>query len=511
MDIHSSEAAAKRERIADRVRQDPQAPLYHFIAPEGNALPFDPNGALYWKGRYHLFYIFQDPGLPSGGHCWGHASSRDLLRWTFHPTALAPAKGDPDTGIFSGSAFVNKEGIPTLIYHGVNAGTCIATAEDDALIRWKKSPHNPVIPETRKDGPGWGVYNVFDPHAWLEGDTYSVILGGNVKPFDIRDSAYLFQSKDLVRWEYKRPFYSPHPEWTDPVEDCACPDFFKLGDRHVLSCISHSHGARYYLGRYHDGTFVPEEHHRMNWPGGSCFAPESLLDRRGRRIAWAWVLDQRKGKWIVKKELGVMTMPRVLSLDSGGQLLIHPPDELESLRRNPRRHDSVEVAPGQELRLENVTGESLELALKVGMPGDGVFGLSVRAAPGGEEQTTITVDASARTLSVDTTRSSLMTDIYQPFPLVRGDSRKDVRVQTAPFTLNPGEPLQLRVFLDRSILEVFANGRQCVTQRIYPVRPDSTGVALFSRHGAATVLSAEAWDLAATNGQAEPEIEYPGQ
>ena len=493
----------KRNKIAERVRTDPQAPRYHFVAPEGNALPFDPNGAMFWKGLYHLFYIFQNHALPDGGHCWGHASSPDLLRWTFHPTALAPEKGR-EIMIFSGGAFVNKDGVPTIIYHGVNAGTCIATAEDDQLITWKKSPHNPVIPETKAGTKGWGVYNVFDPHAWLEGDTYYVILGGKVKPYDIRDTAYLFRSKDLISWEYLRPFYSPHPDWTGPEEDCACPDFFKLGDRYMLACISHPRGARYYLGRYQDGTFIPEEHHRMNWPGGSCFAPETLLDDQQRRVFWAWVLDQRKGEWIVKNELGVMTMPRILSLDARGQLLINPPAEFESLRRNPRHRKDLTVSPGQDLLLEGIAGDVMEFSVEAVIPAPGIFGIKVRLTPDGAEQTAISIDTSAHTVSVDTTQSSLNPEVIQRFPLMRVDGlqidQTEGRLQTAPFTLEAGEPLRLRVFLDKSILEVYANGRQCLTQRIYPTRADSVGVALFSLEGTTTVRSLDAWDMEPTNG-----------
>lgn len=500
------EAQNKKKIIADRLCRDPYAPSYHFIAPEGNADPFDPNGAIYWNGQYHLFYICQDDSLPMSGHSWGHASSRDLLHWTYHPTALAPHKEDPEAGIFSGCAFVNKDGIPTLIYHGLHCGTCIATAEDDDLIQWKKSPHNPVIPEPREGDPGWGVYNVFDPHAWIEGDTYYVILGGRVKPDDIRDTAYLFQSKDLVHWEYLRQFYNPRSEWTEPVEDCACPDFFKLGDRYVLSCISHAYGARYYLGQYENATYLPEEHHRMNWPGGPCFAPESLIDDDGRRVYWAWVLDQRKDTNRLTSNLGVMTMPRVLTLDSKGALLVHPPDEVESLRRNPRSVNALTVSGEKEIEIDDIKGDCTELALEAEISKGGVFGINVRMSPDGEEHTAIIVDASAHTLSIDTTQSSLSPDVYQASPLFRVEVREDVRVQTAPFRLESGERLRLRVFIDRSILEVFASGRQCVTQRIYPTRSDSLGVAVFSRSGTTKVLSLNAWDIAATN-TLEQEVE----
>ena len=77
------------------------------------------------------------------------------------------------------------------------------------------------------------------------------------------------------------------------------------------------------------------------------------------------------------------------------------------------------------------------------------------------------------------------------------EETRHVEVQEAPLSLTPGEPLELRVFLDRSVLEVFANGRQCLTQRIYPEGDDSLGTVLFSKGGRA-VATIEAWDMAAT-------------
>ena len=480
--------------VAERVRTDPYAPRYHFIAPEGNAAPFDPNGALFWNGRYHIFYIFQDPELPHEGHCWGHASSADLIHWTYHPTALAPGPDDPDKGIFSGNAFVSKAGVPTIAYYGVFCGICIAQSTDDNLETWTKFPQNPVIGHPGKEDPMYGVYNVFDPHMWLEGDTYYAILGGRVRPSNIRDTASLFRSDDLVHWEYLHDFYTPRAEWTDEIEDCACPDFSKLGSRYMLACISHSHGARYYLGCYGNETFIPEEHHRMNWPGGPCFAPESLVDDQGQRIMWFWVLDQRSGEPWMRRELGVLSLPRVLSLDDHGRLQIEPPDELHALRGTARQYESLELEPGHDVPLADISGECLEVAVESNVPDGGVFGVKVRMSPDGEEQTVIMVDRAAGTLSIDTTQSALRDDIWQPFPMMRKGERHDVRVQVAPLELDAGEPLRLRVFVDRSVLEVFANRRQCVTQRMYPTREDSMGMALFCR-GGAMVARVEAWEM----------------
>jgi hypothetical protein len=98
--------AATTRAHREKLLSDPHRPGYHFVIPEGTAMPFDPNGAIYWKRRYHLFYIFQD----KRGHNWGHVSSTDLFHWRHHPTGLV-------SGMFSGNCFLNKEGIPTICYH----------------------------------------------------------------------------------------------------------------------------------------------------------------------------------------------------------------------------------------------------------------------------------------------------------------------------------------------------------------------------------------------------------
>ena len=201
-----------------------------------------------------------------------------------------------------------------------------------------------------------------------------------------------------------------------------------------------------------------------------------------------------------------MSLPRVLSLGRDDTLLIEPAEELQILRRNYRRREGLSIADGSEVRLEGIEGDCLELALDVDDPSGRKFGVMVRCSPDGEEGTVILFDGEARTLQVDTSRSSLSPDIVQPWPQHGTsfspdplDGREDVRVQKAPFELAPGEPLRLRIFLDRSILEVFANGRQCLTQRIYPTRGDSMGTRLFSDRGDVAVRAIEAWDMAAAN------------
>ena len=119
--------------------------LFHPFHPGwGGQIPADPNCAFYWKGRYHLHYIYQN----RDGYAFAHVSSEDLVRWKWHPTTLTPSI--TGTGMFSGTGFFTKEGRPAIIYHGAGSGrNWIAHALDDNLEKWTK-PY-PVEPKT-KDG-----------------------------------------------------------------------------------------------------------------------------------------------------------------------------------------------------------------------------------------------------------------------------------------------------------------------------------------------------------------------
>jgi sucrose-6-phosphate hydrolase SacC (GH32 family) len=407
----------------EKLLNDPFRPAYHFVTPEGRCMPFDPNGAIFWKGRYH--------------------------------------------------------GRPTMCYHQVGQGNAMAVALDDELNEWKKLPSNPITPKTKPGDLHHGKYQSWDPYGWLEGNTYYAIFGGT-RPG-------LVKSASLAGpWDYVGDLLAHSIPGVSINEDVSCADFFPIGNRHMLLCISHRLGCRYYLGDWKDEKFYPKFHEMMSWVDNSYFAPESLLDDKGRRIMWAWIFDSPA--FATRMEFGwsgTMSLPRVLTIGEDGRLRMNPPEEIERLRFNGKKTAPFNVSAGSEILVEGIGGNCLELNLEMVPKDSKQFGIKVCRSPKGEEQTLVYYDATAKKLKVDTNKSSL----------VEGPKS----VEAGPLDLKADEPLKLRVFLDKSAVEVFANGRQAVMRRIYPSRRDSIGVAVFTSGGPVSVTKCEAWDMMPSN------------
>ena len=457
-------------------------PLYHFSAP-ANYLG-DPNGTIFWKGKYHLFYQYNPDGAfdNSKRMHWGHTVSEDLVHWDDLPIALAPTLDGPDrSGWWSGGA-LNNNGVPTLIYYGHPDGNCIATSDDD-LISWEKHPENPVIPYP-PEGDGW---RPFDPCAWQEGDTWYSLSGGKLE--GIGDTTFLCQSKDLVHWEYLHPFYISELDKA-PESDCAVPDFFPLGDRYMLLFASHERGVQYYIGSYANHRFFPDLHGRMNFgdfgvESGHLCAGFTLLDGMNRRIFFGWIPEGRRE--IVQRAAGwagIMSLPRILSLSDDGTLEIAPVPELAVLRRNHRQLTNLAISPDTAIPLDGINGDCLEILATFETGTAEALGVAVCCSPDEEEQTLIFYDPRDKCLVLDVNRSSI-----NPDAMSHG-------VQRGPLEVAADEPLTLHIFVDRSVIEVFANNRQCLTKRIYPARDDSRGVQLFARGGCARLMSIDVWNMA---------------
>ncbi len=492
---------AGRERLAD----DPARPLYHFSPPYN--FMNDPNGLCEWQGRFHLFFQYLERGdLEPGrreGVCWGHAVSDDLVNWRDLPIALYP---DVERDCFSGQTLVEDDRV-IAIYHGTGAGNGIATASDPLLINWEKHPDNPVIPgdpQGRGGGGGGevvdprGKYRIFDPCIWKEADGYYSISGtymdgpfGGTRSVNALGVDHLFYSKDLGSWDYLGPLVTDDI-LAEPGEDMAVPNFWPISDdKHMLLLFSHKRAGRYYIGSYDQQThrFTPETHGRMNygpWTVGSLHAPSATVDASGRYLGIFNIKEGRDRRgWN-----DIMSLPRHYWLGEDNLLRMAPVPELEAQRFDEQTVPAQEMPANSEQLLENVSGQAIEIEAVIEPGAAREVGFSVLRSPDGAEQTRISFFAALQDrranpgwLQIDTSQSSLASDVHGRPP------------EQGPLNLAADEALHVRIFIDRSIIEVFANERQCLTLRVYPSREDSTGVTIFARGGAAQLRSLSAWQM----------------
>lgn len=441
---------------AAKLASDAERPQYHLL-PAANWMN-DPNGPIYWQGQYHMFYQYNPNGAFWGDMHWGHAVSADMVHWKHQPVAMAPTPGGPDKdGVFSG-CIVADRGVPTAIYTGVNPEVqCIATS-DDTMVTWKKYAGNPAI---AAPPAGLEVAGFRDPAVWQEGDSWLMAVGSGFRGKG--GAILLYESKDLRHWNYLHPLITGRmaagASAKDPVDSgemWECPDFFPLGGKHML-IVSTERKVKYMLGRYVERKFTAETEGLLDL--GSYYAARTMNNTGERRILWGWVTEtrsveaQRAAGWS-----GAMSLPRELSLE-GVRVVMRPAAEVEKLRG--KKLEAGAAGDCVEIMAEIDAGDALQAGLKV------------RAGADGGEGTRIYCDRTGRKLTVESGGAA----------------------QSGPFQLGRGEPLRLRVFLDGSVMEVFANERACLTARVYGTEARRTGVGLWANSDKAKLTSLDVWEM----------------
>ena len=507
-----SEAVASARLLREKFVEDPYRPRWHFTVPDGDGTPGDPNGCFYENGRYHLMYLYSRPGA---GFCWGHMTSVDLVHWRNEPDSIAPDSRDTG-GCFSGGAFLDDDGTAYLTYWKLGDLGIGAAKSAAPYVDWEKFG-DPIIPSTEfgitelGKADGEILCGSADPSNIWKKDGKDYVLTGNLcllnkygrgedAPESLKgDRVYLFESSDLKKWEYKGVFYDRDNKWTDVSEDNMCPSFMPLpsspdggdpSDKHLLLFISHNKGCQYYVGDYDrsNDRFVPNNHGRMTWIDNTYFAPEALIDGKGRQIMWAWLLDNRENE-VQNGWNGVYGLPRTLWLGEDGTLRMRPVPELETLRLNEKTFAQIQVSAGGSVELTGFPGDSCELSVAV-KPEEWTkakrVGLAVRENKSNGEKTLLYYDADAKELVFDSRESG-----------------KEGRpaLERAPLELNADEPLELRVFIDKTVVEIYANDKQAICRRVYPTDPNaSLGVSLWNGGTSdVNVESVKAWEMAEAN------------
>lgn len=500
-----------------RLATDKYRPLYHFVSPESTLN--DPNGLCFWQGNWHLFYQAYPP--EDRRQHWGHAISKDLIHWKDLPYAIYPG---PERAVFSGSTLVENDRVIAM-YHGTEVGNMVATSSDPLLLNWTKTTKGKAAIPLRNESGFPNPYSVFDPCIWKVDTVYYALSAGRApKGPGGREVAtcYLFRSKDLINWQYLHEFVD-NDRFTLIGDDYACPYFWPIGNQYMLNFFSHMSGGQYLLGDYDKkkNKFNVTRGGKFNFgpatPSG-VHAPSVTPDgKNGLIIIFNMNPGKPTGEWNQ-----IFTLPRRLTLDNNNEILQQPAGDIESLRGKQTSVQPCILPANKELVFRNIKGNVMEIELEIDVKDAPVLEINVLRSPGKEEYTQIAFFGErgmgsgrdyrfgevARVATIRPTQTSAPTPALlqrQPpreglLSIISNSSslHPDVRPrapETGPLKLERGETLKLRIFIDKSVVEVFANGKQCIAVRVYPSRDDSMGFSIKSLGTDSELKRLEAWQL----------------
>ena len=347
-------------------------PRYHFTSRTGWLN--DPNGLIWYRGEYHLFYQHNPTGLAWGNMTWGHAVSRDLVHWTEQPKVLFP---DAATGTcFSGAAFIDhrnqlgrktgQEEVIVAFYLRTEIGLCLAYSNDRGRT-FTDYEGNPVLDHegARIDTPRpfWHA----PTGRWIA-PTYDFFTNNRG---ELRRCVGFYSSENLTDWRFESRV--EQDGWGDEL--CGCVDFFQLpldGDPEHLRWVMIFIDGSYIVGDFDGRTFrtpsgkpaATDDRIRSLVIQGDYYATmtwHNLPDHR--RVQIAWMRSQGSYPYPGMPFNQQMTVPSELSLhttDDGARLRMMPAAELATLRTRTHQWSDV-VLHEQENPLAAINADLLDL------------------------------------------------------------------------------------------------------------------------------------------------------
>ncbi|MGA2497731.1 MAG: GH32 C-terminal domain-containing protein [Tepidisphaeraceae bacterium] len=428
-------------------------PQFHFTSRRGWLN--DPNGLVFYKGKWHLFYQHNPFGTQWGNMHWGHADSDDLFHWRETGDALVP---DSLGTMFSGSAVVdwnNTSGFGrgnekplVLIYTAAgNPFTQCLAYSADAGATWTKYDKNPVLRNISGGNRDPKVFWHKATNRWI----MALYVGINEKQPDGKNkevhTIHFHSSANLKEWT----FLSRLDGFFE------CPDIFELpvirspGESRWV--IFAADGA-YMLGQFDGTRFIPETPKLPGHFGGNSYAAQTYADAPdGRRILIGWMSGGQFPGMPFNQQ---MSLPMELSLHKtpeGLRLCKAPVAELDKLAGNERVIRNVTVTPGRN-PLAEITGDTLDIVATI-EPGQAKsVGMDIRG---------------------------------QRISWSSADSKLHMLGKSASCPLYDGR-LQLRIVVDRASIEVFADNGAVYLPFSITLKPDDRGIGFFTEGGDATIL-----------------------
>lgn len=479
----------------DTSNREKYRPVYHHTPLYG--WMNDPNGMFYKDGVWHLYYQWNPYGSKWQNITWGHSSSKDLVHWEHHPAAIEP---NGLGAVFSGSSVVDTENSAGF---GKNAVVSLYTSADASQVQslahsvdngrtFEIYPGNPILTlesEARDPNMFWDASN----KRWVLSLAHA-----------LDHEMLFFTSPDLKNWTLQSAFGKGIGAQGGVWE---CPDLFKLKvdgtgqEKWVLVCNINPGGpfggsaTQYFVGDFDGTTFTADTDANGDIPtkwmdfGKDHYATVSWSDAPdNRRTLIGWMSNWQYGADVPTLQFrSANTLPREAGLFKGadGQLYLSstPSPELTALR-------DKEI-----LKVSNkgIGKNPREFSLPVS--NDGVCeiildfdcrkaeGVDIRIANKDGEYVTLNYNHANHTLSFDRRHSGIV-DFSQDFPTV-----------TVAPTFENSNKVSLRIFIDKSSMEVFGNnGKFVMTNLVFPTKPYST-ISVTAKGGSAKINSLKIYSI----------------
>lgn len=421
--------------------------IIHLKAPKGWIN--DPNGFIYYKGLYHLFYQ-HFPYAPRWATMhWGHAVSEDLVHWEHQDIALFPSKYEDQNGCFSGSA-IEHEGTMNIFYTGVHydkinpddTHMCLDDAFSSAQLRitsedgihFDNFRNKQVILPAIQDARIGDRTHTRDPKVWRGKDAWYLVVGSSTS--DRRGELIFYRSTDLERWEYVNSATTASKlGWM-----WECPDYFETSGGEVLVFSPMGIGAegtkeqnqsvcmKVHLEEQTCEMEFGQEYQYLDY-GLDLYAPQSTVDAEGRRVLVAWL---RMPQPFEEGRIGMFCIPRVVEVKDGHIYFRVHPNVAQMYTRQIT--DVLQADPiGYRVSMDLGDGESVTIGgYRISREGD-----------------------------------RIVTDRDKVFP--ECENRGNFCIQSRTPVLKDG--FHLDVYVDRNLIEVFVNdGEYVISQAVYGLK-----------------------------------------
>jgi fructan beta-fructosidase len=463
-------ASAVAQSVNPAGYDQPYRPQYHF-SPQMHFMN-DPNGLVFFKGLYHLYYQYNPTQLVAGNQSWGHATSTDLIHWTNLPIAIPEMVTGPTPGqIFTGSAVVDSnntsgffDGHPgggLVAIYTLNEPTKevqnVAYSLDDGTT-YKEFKNNPVLD---LQNPNFRDPKVF----WYAPGSQWIMAVALPRAHQV----LFYGSQNLKQWKFLSAF---GPAGIDGYQ-YECPNLFQVpvqgtNEMKWILVVAINPGAplggsmnQYFVGNFDGTTFTPDDGvARLMDFGKDFYAVQTYNNTpNGDAIAVGWMSN-----WQYTQEVptfpwrGVFTVPRFLSLRQNptqtGALLVQTPISLNSLHDKTLFNGSTTVSPGSPVTISTQGNSSFEFETTVLGGGNGRLDINILNDAG--EQVTVGVDWDNNG------------QVYVERGQTNGFSNRYFTNDFSMQESNDDNTITLHVLVDRSVLEVFVDdGIQVCTSSFF--------------------------------------------